>query len=239
MFKNIFSFSGRIRRLEYGLSYIIFLVLFLFGIFSDYDLNIISFLLSIILYWFILAQGAKRCHDIGNSGLYQFVPFYILLMLFEASNKGNNKYGPNSNVISSNYSYLPKSKTLFGYIIEIVTIVLLNTLIIAICYLYIDDAFIEYPIIFLSTAVCYLIMLIFNYKFKPLPNSKSYLFRQRVIYATLVYVLVRLFTIIFQNKEFDLLFTPYDIFFVFFILGLIYIPYKLYEKIFNPPVNYD
>lgn len=51
-------------------------------------------LLSLIpLNWFILAQGAKRCHDLGNSGLYQLIPFYGILMMLEDGDEGENEYG--------------------------------------------------------------------------------------------------------------------------------------------------
>ena len=54
----------------------------------------IKVLLSLIpLYWFILAQGAKRCHDLGNSGLYQLIPFYGFLMVLEDGDEGENEYG--------------------------------------------------------------------------------------------------------------------------------------------------
>jgi uncharacterized membrane protein YhaH (DUF805 family) len=44
------------------------------------------------LTWFILAQGAKRCHDIGKSGWWQFIPFYPFFLMFEKGQEGKNKY---------------------------------------------------------------------------------------------------------------------------------------------------
>ena len=46
-------------------------------------------------YWFLWAQGAKRCHDRGNSGWYQIIPFYFFVMLFGRSEEGVNDYGTN------------------------------------------------------------------------------------------------------------------------------------------------
>jgi uncharacterized membrane protein YhaH (DUF805 family) len=46
-------------------------------------------------YWFVIAQGTKRCHDRDNSGWYQIIPFYGLWMLFGDSNYGENDYGFN------------------------------------------------------------------------------------------------------------------------------------------------
>ena len=98
MFKNPSGIEGRIRRTEYVLSLIIiygyaFCVGKIFG-FAMQDKAIIHFLL-IPAYWFGLAQGAKRCHDIGNSSWYQIIPFYGLWLLFADSDCGINEYGPN------------------------------------------------------------------------------------------------------------------------------------------------
>lgn len=106
MFKAPFSFSGRIRRLEYRLSYIIFYAyLFIVVIVtqlirgqdqSDIALTqLVLLCLCIPAYWFLLAQGAKRCHDRGNSGWYQIIPFYVFLMVFADGFPGPNEYGYN------------------------------------------------------------------------------------------------------------------------------------------------
>jgi len=103
MFKNPFSFAGRIRRTEYGISYLIYLAFslpFQFipnnDTYSNSGLFIIVFLIILVPFiWFMLAQGTKRCHDRGNSGWYQFIPFYGLWMLFGDSDNGQNEYGPN------------------------------------------------------------------------------------------------------------------------------------------------
>jgi uncharacterized membrane protein YhaH (DUF805 family) len=98
MFKNPFSFEGRIRRTEYGLSIIVmYAYFFVFGFFIAFaELGTgIMYVLLIPGYWFILAQGAKRCHDRGDSGWYQIIPLYGLWMLFADSDNGFNEYGPN------------------------------------------------------------------------------------------------------------------------------------------------
>ena len=97
MFRAPFSFDGRIRRLEYGLSYIIY---FLYEIFRELMLEAsgeegLYFLLVIPALWFLWAQGAKRCHDRDNSGWYQIIPFYGLWMLFADGDIGDNYYGSN------------------------------------------------------------------------------------------------------------------------------------------------
>lgn len=107
MFKNPFSFEGRIRRTEYGLSFIIFVVgrviitlIAAAMVSNSYNSDnsgvvAISFLFSIPLLWFLWAQGAKRCHDVGNSGWWQLIPFYALWLLFQDGQPGQNQYGDN------------------------------------------------------------------------------------------------------------------------------------------------
>ena len=97
MFKNPFSFEGRIRRTEYGLSVIIYAITaaIINAIGQAEEGAAIIFLAYIPLLWFLWAQGAKRCHDRGNSGWYQIIPFYGLWMLFADSDNGINEYGPN------------------------------------------------------------------------------------------------------------------------------------------------
>lgn len=107
MFKRPFSFEGRIRRTEYGLSYIFFCILQLFfsSITEAFTINpsdsavmflpILYIILAPLLCWFMWAQSAKRCHDRGNSGWYQFIPFYFLVLLFGDGERGTNQYGTN------------------------------------------------------------------------------------------------------------------------------------------------
>lgn len=99
MFSKPFSFKGRIRRQEFGITIIIyFLALLIIQNIIDtsegpMDFIILAFFIP--LYWFLIAQGAKRSHDIGDSGWYQLIPFYIFWMLLSDSDHGANHYGPN------------------------------------------------------------------------------------------------------------------------------------------------
>lgn len=104
MFKNPFSFEGRIRRTEYGISFIIFAVASSFASLIAVGVNgvdnpnmdgavALNFMLRIPLFWFLWAQGAKRAHDVGHSGWWQIVPFYPFYLLFGNGDKGENKYG--------------------------------------------------------------------------------------------------------------------------------------------------
>ena len=127
MFSKAFSFEGRIRRSEYGVSMIVFviaLVAILFfagqvenervGSFSKtYLLPVVLPLISSVLF-FIFAQGAKRCHDLGNNGWYQFLPFYGLFMLFHDSLPGKNKYGNNPKGIGNDTEFSFESDAAAG-----------------------------------------------------------------------------------------------------------------------------
>ncbi len=100
MFKNLFSFDGRIRRTEFALSLIVIypIIAFVVYICSRIDpeepLSLgISLLSYIVLLWFRWSQGAKRCHDRGNSGWWQIIPFYVLWLLFAEGDAGPNEYG--------------------------------------------------------------------------------------------------------------------------------------------------
>ena len=111
MFSAPFSFNGRIRRTEYGLSLIVFYLIIVgitilrisyitnyipFKIYFVFSMlfngDTVQVIISIILFWFLLAQGAKRCHDRGNSGWFQIIPYYLFWMLFAKGEAANNKY---------------------------------------------------------------------------------------------------------------------------------------------------
>ncbi len=85
-----------------GLTYVIFWgYLFLLGLIiafvADYNATFSALFLLLYIpgYWFICAQNAKRCHDLGNTGWFQLIPFYGLWMLFADGDYGMNVYGEN------------------------------------------------------------------------------------------------------------------------------------------------
>jgi len=87
MFKQAFSFNGRITRSEYGISLIIFIIA---AIIISYIGSIganttFAHTIFIPLLWFLFSQGSKRCHDMNKSGWFQIIPFYIFWMLLANS----------------------------------------------------------------------------------------------------------------------------------------------------------
>lgn len=101
MFRRPFSFNGRIRRTEYCLSFCLYMIWYgvinvMMGTPEPSVGSSLFVLISFIpMIWFIWAQNAKRCHDRGNSGWYQLIPFYVFVLLFGGSDEGSNEYGDN------------------------------------------------------------------------------------------------------------------------------------------------
>lgn len=135
MFAHPFSFEGRIRRKEWGLSYLIWFVsgfflyllsVILLTLIPSFFTLIFILLLDLPIIWFITAQGSKRCHDYGDSGWTQFnwlLPAFIGGGIVFAT-------------ISWFISFLPET-------IHLIIIVLLASLVIFGSYWSVKDMFIE------------------------------------------------------------------------------------------------
>jgi uncharacterized membrane protein YhaH (DUF805 family) len=105
MFKSVFSFEGRIRRKEYCLSFAIYfcLCVLLWMIMVNIaihnsqrqDNGLLILVTYVACLVFILSQGTRRCHDLGKSGWYQFIPFFIFWLMFAEGQWGVNEFGPN------------------------------------------------------------------------------------------------------------------------------------------------
>ncbi|MGO4708198.1 DUF805 domain-containing protein [Chryseobacterium sp. 2TAF14] len=100
MFQNVFSTAGRIRRTEFALSILIHVAVVFFTFFLFAVTKIDFFIVIAVVAWFAgiifrVIQGAKRCHDIGLSGWFQFIPFFMFVLIFADSNRGTNRYGDN------------------------------------------------------------------------------------------------------------------------------------------------
>ncbi len=93
MFTNPFSFEGRIRRTEYGITMIIYVVAAVIIQLIAEATSDVVLLLFIPLIWMLWAQGTKRCHDRNNSAWWQLIPFYGFVMLFGDGNAYSNEYG--------------------------------------------------------------------------------------------------------------------------------------------------
>lgn len=95
---NLFSIKGRIGRAEYFTTCLVITLLdfCIFGSLKEpvsVGMTIFLLCIHIPMVWVLLAQGAKRCHDIGRSGMTQIVPFYFFFMILQSGNSGTNEYG--------------------------------------------------------------------------------------------------------------------------------------------------
>ncbi|MBX7227321.1 MAG: DUF805 domain-containing protein [Chitinophagales bacterium] len=109
--KDFFSLEGRIDRSEYFISLIVFLICLkvINEIISVND-NLSFFeLLFIPLFWMIIAQGTKRCHDIGQHGWLQIIPFYVFLLVFKKGQLGVNKFQLDSKETDEESNLLDKN----------------------------------------------------------------------------------------------------------------------------------
>ena len=99
MFQNPFSFEGRIRRLEYGITFIIYIVFYIIIMALSASGSAVGAVVTLVviipLVWFVWAQGAKRCHDLDKSGWYQIIPFYFFVLIFQDGEAGTNRFGRN------------------------------------------------------------------------------------------------------------------------------------------------
>ncbi len=120
MFKAPFSFNGRIRRTEYGISFIVYVLAIIvlnltpISFINSYSRSYSSdgttgdplyFIIMAPFVWFIWAQGAKRCHDVGHSGWWQLIPFYFIWLLFSDGQHGSNEYGNNPKGIGNDTQF--------------------------------------------------------------------------------------------------------------------------------------
>ncbi|RDC57953.1 DUF805 domain-containing protein [Pedobacter chinensis] len=96
MFKDPFSFYGRIRRTEYALTTIgYFFILFIISALAENAGQEWMGILILLPVYLMISQGVKRCHDLGRSGWWIIIPFYGFVMLFGPGDYGPNEYGDN------------------------------------------------------------------------------------------------------------------------------------------------
>jgi uncharacterized membrane protein YhaH (DUF805 family) len=99
MFKAPFSFEGRITRTEFIVTGVVLCFVGALGaVFMDMrgGGEALGGIIMIAACWFGLAQGWKRSHDAGWTGMIALIPYInLLVLMFSSGDEGTNKYGPN------------------------------------------------------------------------------------------------------------------------------------------------
>ncbi len=95
MLQAPFSFRGRIRRTEYGITVIMCICIhsFISGLVKSHQATELIEFAYFPMWWFLLAQGAKREHDLGYSGWWQLFPFRFVWLIVLKGDIGVNPYG--------------------------------------------------------------------------------------------------------------------------------------------------
>lgn len=97
--KNYVSFSGRARRKEYWMFFLINIII-TYGIMGigmaleSTSVMMLANLYSLALLLPSLAVAVRRMHDVGKSGWFILIPIYNLILLCTNGNIGSNEYGP-------------------------------------------------------------------------------------------------------------------------------------------------
>ena len=102
----VYGTKGRISRSSFIKTFLLYIlfILILVGIkyysvenpSTDTIGTIIGYIPTIarpFVYWFFIAQCVKRCHDIGKSGWWMFIPLFFIWLLFAKGDEHDNEYG--------------------------------------------------------------------------------------------------------------------------------------------------
>lgn len=246
MFKNPFTFNGRIRRTEYGVSYTLFIFLFFVLALLVNGLNLGGYQLLIILggsYWFIVAQSTKRCHDLGNNGFYQLIPFYFFALIFSEGQKRNNKYGQDPKLLElqtgedasakplNKFSF-PEDKTMEAAGSELLSGVMITVLAVALAGYFLDTSGLLYFIIeSILIMAGYFTVLLVSFNRKPLPSLPTYFIVHRAVFSLGFYVVIYSYTMYSNNIngiKYELI--GNDIMYLIAIFILTYVPYFFIKR---------
>lgn len=104
MFRRLFTWKGRIRRTEFCISYILFIIYyFVMQIYismqDPYDIGWGSFIFMLFASSIMIFQKIKRSHDMGHSGWFVLIPvFDPIWLMFAEGDDDVNEYGTNPKI---------------------------------------------------------------------------------------------------------------------------------------------
>ncbi|MCB0464656.1 MAG: DUF805 domain-containing protein [Aequorivita sp.] len=254
MFKNPFSFNGRIRRTEYGISYVLHIFFIYLFAFLMESLNLGGYQVLIILaasYWFVFSQGAKRCHDLGNNGFYQLIPFYVFALIFSEGQRRNNKYGQDPKLMelrSAEQSLapappkqplkltLPEGKSMEAIGSELLSGIMGTALAVAVLSFCIGtEDWVYFTIESILIMAGYFTVLLLSFNRNPLPHLPLYFIVHRAIFSVGWYVVVWTYEIVSNNiTDFNFAAIGGDITYIIATFILTYIPYFFYKTQKHP-----
>ncbi len=94
--QNYATFSGRARRKEYWMFFLINLIIsiILNVIGAMVRFEFLGGIYSLIMLLPSIAVGVRRMHDQGKSGWFILIPIYNLILACTEGDHGENAYGP-------------------------------------------------------------------------------------------------------------------------------------------------
>ena len=100
--KNYANFSGRARRKEYWMFFLINIIISiiigivdgLLGLEFSPDQGILGTIYSLGLIVPSIAVAVRRMHDVNKSGWFCLIPIYNFVLAVTEGDNGSNKYGP-------------------------------------------------------------------------------------------------------------------------------------------------
>lgn len=121
MFKDVFSFNGRIRRAEFCLTFLIYCIAVIgYGrlidavtapVMSESEIVLlftITSLFIIVVGWCMISQVAKRSHDLGESVWEATRLTHFLKLFYKQGQTQTNRYGTDPRVSSNHRSKLDR-----------------------------------------------------------------------------------------------------------------------------------
>lgn len=241
MFQNPFSFKGRIRRLEYGLSLIVsFMILIIISIISA-ESEHASFTLTftfIAYFWFNLSQGSKRCHDFNQSGILQFVPFCVFLLLFSSGTSGQNQYGidPKATQNTSQISGF-NLKELLNKLTLIILNPLITSMLFNIAIIIILFEFVSFNQVYLNLSIYSSVIISYFLFLTTIKNQPAFYNNQqlkliyRSIYAVFLHLFMSIYLIVFLSYEVNFYSVLFQLTIIFILVSLTFISELLASKL--------